>query len=147
MKAAFNFWLIAPMLFQAFLFYPCYPCFCGALIFRKNKDGIAWVIFTRVTTITSWALQHVGLQKELNIHEIFHLLNKKIQKKNSRDLSLKPNKSLWQARKQRQKSSHDFLPVKRTFSVSFEKNYAFTSRKYVVEQGMNVSNFLEIFQN
>ena len=78
--------LVSSTLFHAFPFYPCCPCFSGALIFWKNKKGFVWVIFTEVTTIISCMSQHVAFQKELNIHQIFHLLNKKI-KKNSRDLS------------------------------------------------------------
>ena len=69
------------MLFHAFPFYPCYPCFSGALIFRKNKKGFDWVIFTWVTKIISCAPRDVFLQKELHINQIFHLLNKKVQKK------------------------------------------------------------------
>ena len=49
--------------------------------FWKNKKGFAWVIFARVSTIISCAPRPVDLQKELSIHQIFHLLNKKIQKK------------------------------------------------------------------
>ena len=45
-----------------------------------------------VTAVVSPAPRHFVLQKEINIHQIFHLLNKKILKKQkqkiSRDLSL-----------------------------------------------------------
>ena len=64
-----------------FSVYSSYPCFSGALIFPKNQKGFFWVVFAEVTTILSCAPRHVVLQKELSIHQIFHLLNKKIQNK------------------------------------------------------------------
>ena len=39
-----------------------------------------WVIFTGVTTIISCAPRHIVFQKEQVFHQVFHLLNKKIQK-------------------------------------------------------------------
>ena len=75
---------------HVFLFYPCYPCFSGALIFRKNKKCFVWVVFTRITTIISCAPRHFVLQKELKIHQIFHLLSKKI-KKNIKRCFFQPN--------------------------------------------------------
>ena len=55
---------------QSLLFW----CYCG----------FVWVIFTGVTTVItviSCVPRHVVLQKELNILQVFHLQNEKVQKK------------------------------------------------------------------
>ena len=51
------------------------------LISMAKAFSFFWVIFTKVSTIISCAPEHVVLQKQLNIHLIFNLLNKNIQNK------------------------------------------------------------------
>ena len=56
-------------------------------LFGRIKKVLSGLFLLGVTTIISCAPEDVVLQKELNIQQIFHLLNKKIQKI-SRDFSL-----------------------------------------------------------
>ena len=56
-------------------------------LFGRIKKVLSGLFLLGVATIISCAPEVVVLQKELNIQQIFHLLNKKIQKI-SRDFSL-----------------------------------------------------------
>ena len=59
-----------------FSVYSSYPCSSIEIIFLYNKKGFVCAIF--IFIILSCRPQHIVLQKELSIHQIFHLLNKNI---------------------------------------------------------------------